>query len=100
MKKIISEWTVYILECSDGTFYTGVTNNLQKRINLHNAGKGAKYTRSRLPVKVIYQEDAPEKSEALKREYMIKQLSREQKIKLMHNSAVSPPLTAPGMTTR
>ena len=78
-----ANWIVYILKCSDGTFYTGVTNDLDKRIEQHNKGKGAKYTRSRLPVHVVYQESAPEKGIALKREYAIKQLSREEKLQLM-----------------
>ena len=78
-----THWTVYILECSDGTFYTGVTNNLANRVEQHNLGKGAKYTRCRLPVKVTYQEHAPDKGSALKREYEIKQLSREKKLQLV-----------------
>ena len=63
---------VYILECSDGSFYTGYTNNLQKRIRMHNAGKGAKYTCSRLPVKLVYSEIYEDKISALRREYAIK----------------------------
>lgn len=78
-----TNWTVYILECSDGTLYTGVTNDMNKRIEQHNLGKGAKYTRARIPVTVVYQEDAPEKGDALKREYEIKQLSRQQKLDLI-----------------
>lgn len=74
---------VYIIECSDGTFYTGYTNNLDKRINTHNKGKGAKYTRCRLPVKLLYYEEYDLKGEALKREYKIKQMTRKQKIKLI-----------------
>ncbi len=74
---------VYIIECSDGTFYTGYTNNLDKRINTHNKGKGAKYTRCRLPVKLLYHEEYDLKGEALKREYKIKQMTRKQKIKLI-----------------
>lgn len=73
---------VYILKCSDNTLYTGYTNNLENRINTHNSKKGAKYTRGRTPVKLIYFEEYMDKSEALKREYRIKQLSREQKLKL------------------
>ncbi|WP_330400307.1 GIY-YIG nuclease family protein [Tepidibacter mesophilus] len=74
---------VYIIECSDGTFYTGYTNNLDKRINTHNKGKGAKYTRCRLPVKLRYYEEYDLKSEALKREYKIKQMTRKEKIQLI-----------------
>lgn len=74
---------VYIIECSDGTLYTGYTNNLDKRINTHNKGKGAKYTRCRLPVKLLYYEEYDLKGEALKREYKIKQMTRKQKLKLI-----------------
>lgn len=74
---------VYILECSDKTYYTGWTKDLQKRINMHNNGKGAKYTRGRLPVKVIYFEQYITKSEAMKREYKIKKMSRKEKEKLI-----------------
>lgn len=69
----------YILECGDKTYYTGYTSNIEKRIKTHNEGKGAKYTRCRLPVKLIYKEGLETKSEAMKREYAIKQLSRKQK---------------------
>jgi len=63
------EWIVYILECSDNTFYTGVTNNLPNRIELHSAGKGARYTRGRSPLSLIYSEKCATKSIALKREW-------------------------------
>lgn len=69
----------YILECSDGTYYTGWTNHLEKRIHDHNESKGAKYTRGRTPVKLVYYEIFETKSEALKREAAIKKLSREEK---------------------
>ena len=73
----------YIVECSDGTLYTGWTNNLEKRLEAHNAGKGAKYTKTRRPVKLVYQEQFETKEEATSREYHIKQLSRKEKMKLM-----------------
>lgn len=73
----------YILKCSDNTLYTGWTNNLEKRIKDHNDGKGAKYTKPRLPVELVYYEEFETKEEAMKREYAIKQLSRSQKILLM-----------------
>ncbi|WP_058993256.1 GIY-YIG nuclease family protein [Sarcina ventriculi] len=73
----------YILECSDGSFYTGWTNNLEKRINCHNKGKGAKYTRGRLPVKLVYFEEFIEKRDAQKREYVIKHLTRNDKLNLI-----------------
>jgi len=76
---------VYILRCSDGTLYTGYTNNLEKRLKVHNSGKGAKYTRCRLPVELVYFEEYCTKSEATKREYAIKQLTRENKMKLVNS---------------
>ncbi len=74
---------VYILECRDGSLYTGWTPELEKRIEAHNSGKGAKYTKGRRPVTLRYFEVFATKSEALKREYAIKQLSREEKMKLI-----------------
>ena len=74
---------VYMLRCADGSLYTGYTDDPQRRVRVHNAGKGAKYTRSRLPVELVYQEACADKSEALRREYAIKHLTREQKLKLM-----------------
>jgi len=74
---------VYIVQCRDGTFYTGWTADLEKRIWEHNQGKGAKYTRGRLPVVLKYYEVFATKEEAMKREYLIKQLTRKEKEKLM-----------------
>ncbi len=73
----------YILLCKDDTLYTGWTNDLEARICAHNAGMGAKYTRMRLPVKLVHNEVFDTKSEALKREYEIKKLSRQNKLKLI-----------------
>ena len=70
----------YILRCSDDTLYTGWTNDLPKRLKTHNAGKGARYTRGRLPVKLIYYETFATKKEAMQREAQIKKLSRKQKL--------------------
>jgi len=70
------QWLVYILECSDGTYYTGITNDLTRRVEKHNSGKGAKYTRGRGPVVVVYSNVTTCKSEALKEEYKIKKLSK------------------------
>ena len=75
----------YMLECRDGSLYTGWTNNLEKRVACHNAGKGGKYTASRLPVNLVYYETFETKQEAMRREYAIKQLSRKEKIKLVGN---------------
>lgn len=70
---------VYLVECADGTYYAGWTTNLAQRIRAHNEGKGAKYTRGRLPVRLCYAESFPTKSEALKRELALKKLPREKK---------------------
>lgn len=78
-----SIWTVYIAKCNDGSLYTGCTNDVVKRIFTHNLGKGAKYTRSRLPIEVVYTENHSSYSESLKRENAIKKLTRPQKIKLI-----------------
>ena len=69
----------YILRCADGTLYTGWTNDIEKRLAAHNAGKGAKYTKPRLPVELVYFETHATKEEAMSREYEIKQLTRTQK---------------------
>ena len=74
----------YIVRCSDGTLYTGWTNNLEKRIAAHNSGTGAKYTKSRRPVELVYFEKFETKQEAQSREARIKQLSREQKLELIN----------------
>lgn len=74
---------VYIVECKDGTLYTGWTTNLEQRVKQHNNGKGAKYTQSRYPVTLKYWEEFMTREEALKKEYAIKQLSRKQKMKLI-----------------
>lgn len=81
---MIDKHYVYIVECSDGTFYTGYTKNIQRRINEHNFGsRSAKYTRSRRPVKLLYSEEYDNVSDALKREHQIKKLSRKQKRELI-----------------
>lgn len=74
---------VYILTCSDGTLYTGWTNDIEKRVKVHNEGKGAKYTKARRPVTLSYTESFETKSEAMKREAAIKKLSRAEKLKLI-----------------
>lgn len=74
---------VYIVRCSDQTLYTGWTNHLEKRIEAHNAGKGAKYTKARRPVELVYFETFEHKRDALKREYQIKQLKKSEKEKLI-----------------
>ena len=73
----------YILQCADGTFYCGWTNNLEKRLAAHNAGTASKYTAPRRPVEIVYTEQFATKQEAMSREYHIKQLTRQQKIELI-----------------
>lgn len=75
-------WVLYILECGDGTLYTGITDDLMRRLSAHRCGKGAKYTRGRGPLKLRYLEDCPDHSAALKREFAIKRLSKAQKLVL------------------
>ena len=75
----------YILRCSDDSLYTGYTTNLVKRLQTHNAGKGAKYTKVRLPVEMVYHEEYATKEEAMRREAAIKKLTRKQKIELIKN---------------
>lgn len=80
------DWKVYILECADGTLYTGICKNVLDRVAVHNAGKGAKYTRARLPVTLKYVESAMGRSDASKREYALKRLTRQQKIALIYQA--------------
>ena len=77
----------YIVQCSDGTYYTGYTTDVARRVRTHNAKRGAKYTRSRLPVKLVYQEASPTKQEAMQREAAIKKLTRKQKERLIKTGA-------------
>lgn len=74
---------VYILRCADGTLYTGITDDIERRLAAHNSGKGAKYTRGRGPVELVYREEAADKSAALRRELAIKRLSRAEKLALI-----------------
>ena len=76
------EWYLYMLRCGDGTLYTGITDNVERRFSAHCAGKGAKYTRGRGPLELVYSEKQPDKSAALKRELAVKKLTRSQKEKL------------------
>ena|SRR3989338_10355459 len=78
-------WHVYIIECKDGKLYTGITNNLERRIRDHNSGNGCRFTKYRIPVKLLHSEDCLTKSEALKREFKIKRQPREKKLELARN---------------
>ncbi len=74
-----SSWACYLLQCADDTLYCGITNDLEKRLAAHNAGEGAKYTRGRVPVALVYREECESKSAALRRERAIKRMSRHEK---------------------
>ena len=78
-------WYIYMLRCGDGTLYTGITDDVDKRLAAHRSGKGAKYTRGRGPLELVYTEELADKSTALKREIQIKKLSRPEKLKLLEN---------------
>lgn len=76
-------WYLYILRCGDGTLYTGITTDVEKRLELHRSGKGAKYTRGRGPLELVYRECCGDHSDALKREIVIKKLSRSKKEQML-----------------
>ncbi len=75
----MSRWLLYVLQCADGTLYTGITNDLERRLAGHNAGTASRYTRSRLPVRLLYTEGCRNRSSALQKEYAFKQLTRGEK---------------------
>ena len=77
------KWFVYILNCADGTLYTGITNDLDRRIKAHNAGTASKYTRVRRPVSIAYSEEVETKGDALRRELQIKRLTRSEKMAIV-----------------
>ncbi|MBT5766075.1 MAG: GIY-YIG nuclease family protein [Emcibacteraceae bacterium] len=79
----MSTWTLYILKCNDHSLYTGITNNLEKRVSDHEVGIGAKYTRGRGPFEIVYQEKFQDRSSASKREFAVKKLSKLEKQKLI-----------------
>jgi len=84
MNRKSKRYYVYIVVCADDTFYTGYTNDIESRVNKHNKGKGAKYTRGRVPVKLIYREEHNSKSSAMKREYQIKKLTHREKVFMIY----------------
>ena len=88
-------WTVYILRCGDGSLYTGITNDVARRLDRHGKGVGAAYTRSRLPVKLVFQETAADRGAALRREAALKKLTRREKLQLVrrHNRGQAPFVT-------
>jgi|TARA_B110000305_G_C18883840_1_gene378832 putative endonuclease len=77
------DWLLYMLECSDNSIYTGITNNLEERLKRHQSGNGAKYLRGRLPIKLVYKENFINRSEATKREIYIKKMSKKEKKNLI-----------------
>jgi predicted GIY-YIG superfamily endonuclease len=83
MAAVTNNWAVYIVRCADNSLYTGVSNAVEQRVKTHNAGQGARYTRSRLPVTLVHEEPAADRGAALRREFAIKSLSRESKQKLI-----------------
>ena len=83
-----AEWELYILRCGDGTLYTGIARDVEKRLAAHRSGKGAKYTRGRGPLEIVYRERCVDQGEALRREYAVKQLTREEKERLIGAFAV------------
>lgn len=83
------KWCVYILRCGDDTLYTGMTDDTERRLRAHNEGRGAKYTRGRGPVSLVYCEACESRSAALKREHAIKQLTRSKKLALIEKAAFS-----------
>lgn len=89
-------WTVYMAECSDGSLYTGITNDLVRRIAQHNESRGAKYTASRLPVKLRWSETGHTRETALRREYQIKQLLRSEKLAIYQKIAENQPVVVAG----
>ena len=89
-ERLLDIWFVYVLRCADGTLYTGITKDLARRTKQHNAGTASRYTRSRCPVKLAYQEPQRNRSLALKREAAIKRLPRRQKLALIGTGKRSP----------
>ena len=82
----VKPWSVYIVKCSDGKLYTGISNDVEKRVTTHNRGKGCRFTKYRYPVKLMYQEKCGTRSKAFKRELKIKSFTRGAKLKLINNA--------------
>lgn len=84
-------WSLYIAECADGSYYTGIAKDVAKRIEVHNSGKGAKYTSTHLPVRLLFQEPQKDYSAALKREYQVKRLSKAGKVRFAAGGKLTRP---------
>ncbi|RPH72604.1 MAG: GIY-YIG nuclease family protein [Myxococcaceae bacterium] len=93
----MDDWCVYMLRCGDGSLYTGATNDLEARLRVHRRGRGAAYTRSRLPVRLVYAEPAADRGTALRREWALKQLTRPEKLALVRRRR---PVALPGRRAR
>ena len=91
-------WSLYVAECSDGSLYTGITKDVEARIAAHNAGKGAKYTATRTPVRLLFQESQAGYSAALRREYQVKSLPKERKIRFIEGEKLRRPHRKSKMT--
>jgi len=83
----VQPWFLYMLRCADGTLYVGISNRIEARLAAHRAGKGARYTRGRGPLKLVYSEPVGTRAEALRREYAVKQLKRTEKLRLARRRA-------------
>ncbi len=94
----VKPWCVYILLCADGTLYTGITNDIDRRVKAHSEGQGARYTRSRRPVDLVYQESAESRSKATIREAAIKRMSRKKKVEMIEDTARSAAPSGPDIT--
>ncbi len=91
-------WHVYIIECKDDKLYTGITNNLNRRLSEHNSGHGGRFTKFRRPIKLVYHQEVLNKSEALKREIEIKKLARSEKLSLVRSFGFSREVKASGQS--
>jgi len=98
LKRKKAEWSLYVAECADGSYYTGIAKDVEKRIENHNSGKGAKYTAAHGPVKLIFQEPQGNYSTALRREYQVKTLSKERKMKFIAGEKLAKPAKKAKMT--
>jgi putative endonuclease len=98
LKRKKAEWSLYVAECADGTYYTGIAKDVEKRIETHNSGKGSKYTAAHGPVTLIFQEPQGDYSTALRREYQVKTLSKERKIRFIAGEPLSRPAKKAKMT--
>jgi putative endonuclease len=97
-RKRKAEWSLYVAECADGSYYTGIAKDVDKRIESHNQGKGAKYTATHGPVTLVFQEPQANYSAALRREYQVKTLSKERKVKFVGGEKLPKPARKGKMT--